>query len=413
MSDETMLNNEEHAKAAREEHAWARVAGWIGAGVCLVYIGWLAHGLMPKAKEGPDAGKAMMEMIMKKPKMVTLAVVSNEVVNPPYMYIGHVEPIQDVSLRAQIEGYVNGVHFKEGALVKAGDLLFTIEPEQYEARVSVRKAEVQQAQAALERAESYLKRLEAADPRAVTQMDVDTARSDVAQGRAGVEQAKANLVLAEIDLKHTRITAPIDGRVGRTAANVGDYVSPSIGTLIRIVQMDPMRVAFSVTDRDYVKMRENIEDAKVKETLRIRLKLPTGTVADMVGERDFENNVMSQGTASISVLVRFPNTQGLLVPDGYVTVMVDLANPEPEPVVSQKALKMDPNGTFVYVVDEQYVATRRDVVTGTEENGRVAIVSGLKAGDRIVEEGLQNVMPGMPVTPAEAPAAAREAEPVK
>ena len=390
----------EKAQADKREHPVAKLMGWLATAVCLVWLGWLGRGLAPQT--GAGGAPAMLGPPPGGATPVQVQSVEMIALNPPYEYIGRVEPIQDVELRAQIEGAVQAVHFKEGAIVKEGDLLFTIDPEQYEARVAVRKAEIGQAEAALDRGERYLKRLEVSDVRAITQTDLDTARSDVAQGRASIQQAKANLAVAEIDLKHTRIIAPIGGRIGRTVANVGDYVSPALGTLVRIVQTDPIRVAFSVTDKDYLKMKENIADAAIQEALRIRLRLPTGTVPEMTGTRDFEDNAMSSETATLSVRARFCNAQGLLVPNGYVTVLVDLADAPKHPVVPQEALLKDRDGAFAYVVDQEGKAQIRRVETGLIENGRVAILSGVQAGEKMVVQGVQKVVPGQPVhvTPA-------------
>lgn len=387
----------ERAKAAKREHPVAKVMGWLVTAVCLLWLGWMARALVPQK---PAGGPPMMAMMggAGGPPLVEVQAVEEAEVNPPNAYIGRVEPIQDVELRAQIGGYVEQVHFKEGALVKPGDLLFTIDAEQYEARVAVRKAEIGQAEAALDRAERYLNRLERSDARAITQADLDTARSDVAQGRAAVKQAVANLALAEIDLKHTRIIAPIAGRVGRTVANVGDYVSPSLGALVRIVQVDPIRIAFSVTDKDYLKAIENFGTERVQDALRIRFRLPTGTVPDVVGARDYEDNTMSADTATLSVRARFPNAHGLLVPDGYVTVLVDLANAPKSPVVPQEALLTDREGHFVYVVNEAGIAQRRPVSIGAKADGRVAVRSGVKTGERVVVQGTQKVVHDQPVT---------------
>ena len=396
----------EKAKAAKREHPAVRFIGWFVTAVCLLWLGWMARALAPQK---PGGGPPPMPMGGPGgPPLVEVAPVEEREVNPPNAYIGRVEPIQDVELRAQIGGYVKQVHFKEGARVKAGDLLFTIDPEQYEARVAVRKAEIGQAEASLDRAERYLTRLERSDARAITQADLDSARSDVAQDRAAVKQAVANLALAEFDLKHTRILAPIDGRVGRTVANVGDYVAPSLGPLVRVVQVDPIRIAFSVTDKDYLKAIENFGAERVQEALRIRFRLPTGTVPDVVGLRDFEDNTMSADTATLSVRARFPNAQGLLVPDGYVTVLVDLAHAPKSPVVPQEALQTDREGRFVYVVDAAGVAQRRPVTTGAMAEGRVAVRSGVKPGERVVVQGTQKVVPGQPVTLASAKEAGRK-----
>lgn len=387
--------SEEHQSLKHKEHPVARLAGWFVTAACLVGLGWLGRGMMPSSGAGRPP-PMMMGPTGAVPLVVAHAV-TEEALNPPATFIGHVEPVRDVDLRAQIDGYVTEVSFKEGALVRAGDPLFTIDAEQYEARVALRRAEQAQAEAGLDRAERYQKRLESSDTRGISQADMDKARSDVAQGRATVQQAKANLMLAEIDLKHTRIVAPIDGRIGRTVANVGDFVSPSLGTLVRIVQFDPIRVVFSVTDREYLKVRESIEDTAIQKTLRIRLRLPTGTVLDLTGQRDFENNEMSADTATLPVRVRFDNAQGLLVPNGYVTVLIDQAAPKKWPVVSQASLVNDREGPLVYVVGPDGVAQMRRVETGAERDGRVELRKGVTAGERVVAQGVQKVTAGQPV----------------
>lgn len=397
-----MSENLEQQKVTKREHPIAKVMGWLLTAACLLWLGWMARALAPqKAAEASVPSAAMMGGAGGAPPVEVQAVTEEEV-NLPNTYIGRVEPIQDVELRAQVGGYIKNIHFKEGADVKAGDLLFTIDPEQYEARVAVCKAEIGQAEALLDRAERYLNRLERSDARAITQADLDTARSDVAQGRAAVKQAVANLALAEFDLKHTRIFAPIDGRIGRTVANVGDYVMPSLGALVRIVQTDPIRIAFSVTDKDYLKALEKIGTDRVEDVLRIRYRLPTGTVSDLIGTHDFVDNTMSADTATMSVRARFSNPNGLLVPDGYVTVLVDFAKPPKAPVVPQEALLTDSEGHFVYVVDEAGIVQRRSVTSGMIPDGRVALRSGVKAGERVVVRGVQKVAPGKPVTIASA-----------
>lgn len=393
---------EEHFEkvALRKERPVVKALSWLVTAVCLLWLGWMGRALVPQAPAGaagmPPAMAAMMGAA-GAPPLVATAEVREEAVNPPFTYIGRVEPIQDVSVRAQIDGYVQSVHFTEGALIKAGEPLFTIDPERYEARVAVRKAEIGQTEAALDRAVRYLKRLESSDKRAITQKDLDTARSDVAQGEAAVKQAQANLRLAEIDLKHTRIIAPITGRIGRTVAHVGDYVAPSLGNLVRIVQVDPIRVAFSVTDKEYLAMREKLSGDALPEALRFRLRLPTGTVLGLNGARDFEDNTMSLDTATLSVRARFSNQQGLLIPDGYVTVLLDLVNPPRGLSVPQQALVTDQAGDLVYVVGADGTAQARRVKTGALTDGWVAIVSGVTLGERVVVDGVQKVIPGKPV----------------
>ncbi len=390
-----MSEDFEKQKAEKREHPVVKSIGWLITAVCMVWVGWMARSVMPESiVEDDGAAAAMAAAVVPVVEVVEVRELS---LSAPLEYIGRVEPMQDVSLRAQIDGYIHEVHFEEGALVKAGDLLYSIDPERYEARVAVRKAEIGQAVAALDRADRYLKRLEQSDARAIVQRDLDTARSDVDQARAAIKQAEANLVLAEYDLKHTKIIAPIGGKIGRTSVYKGDYVAPSLGTLARIVQMDPIRVSFPVTDRDFLKLRENNGTRPLEERLRIRLRLPTGTIPEVEGKHDFEDNVMSADTATILARARFDNPQGLLVPDGYVTVLADLADAPPMPTITQDALITQTDGDYVYVVDGEGIANLRRVKSGAVLDGMVPVTEGLKAGERVVIKGMQKVVQGTPV----------------
>ncbi len=379
----------------RREHPVAKVFGVFVTAVCAFAIGWLVKGMMP----APQSGGMPPGMMPPPPGDPLVAVERAElgVLNPPVEFIGRVEPIRAVDLGARISGYVVRVNFIEGALVREGETLFEIDPEPYQATVALRRAELAQAEAEFARAERYLKRLNASDVRGITQSELDKAESDVAVGRARVDQARAKLQLAEIDLKHCRITAPIAGKIGRTVANIGDYVAPSIGTLARIVQTDPIRVVFSVTDREYVGIREKIADEKLSEELRLRLRLPTGTVPDLIGERDFEDSAMSAETATLPVRVKFDNRNGFLVPNSYVTVLVDAKTPSEYPIVSQSALITAAEGEYVYVLGEDGKVRRRAVKTGDVENGRVELHRGVVAGERVVVEGVLSLSDGAAV----------------
>ena len=378
----------------QSEHTAAKIFGVVFTALCAFIIGFIVKGLMPVSTGGIQPG--MMPPAPGDP-LVKVESAMPGTLNPPVSFIGHVEPVRDVDLGARTSGYVTKVNFKEGSFVKEGDLLFEIDSESYEATVSFRKAELAQAAAEIERAERYLKRLNDSDVRGITQADMDKAKSDVAGGKARVEQAKASLLLAEIDVKHCRIIAPIDGKIGKTIANIGDYVAPSVGTLARIVQLDPIRVVFSVTDREYVGIREKIAEDKLNDELRLRIKLPTGTIPDLIGVRDFEDNEMSSTTATLPIRIKFDNKDRFLIPNSYVTVLIDAKTPAKYPVVSQSALMTDAEGELVYVIGDDGKAQKRRIKVGDIENGRVEIHTGVAAGERVVVEGVLRLTEGVKV----------------
>lgn len=357
-------------------------------------MGWMASMMFkPAEKEDPAAAMAAA----RGPLTVGSAVAELREINPPETFVGHVEPTQDVDLRVQVDGYLASVNFKEGSFVKEGDLLFAIDDEIYQARVAQRKAELERSKAELERAELYHKRLTAADKRSFAQTEMDTAHANVLQAKASISQAEANLRQSEIDLKHTKLLAPISGRIGPSLAKKGDYVAPSMGALARIVQVDPIRVVFSVMDRDYVRMAEEAKQAGEMPKLRARLLLPTKNIYQEEGTMDFFNNEMSKETPTLAVRYSFPNANGILVPNTYVTMILDRADVPKVLTVPHLAVLIQKDKNAVYVVRDGK-AIEQEVKLGQAFNGFVEITEGLQAGDEVVTDGVHKIQrSGMPV----------------
>lgn len=308
-------------------------------------------------------------------------------------YIASVEPVQEVMVRTEVAGYIDEVHFQEGAMVEEGNLLFTIDRKQYQAMVEVREAELARANAELVRAEKYLKRMHEANERSVSASDIDTAESDHLQAKANLKQAEANLNLAQIDLGYTEIRAPISGRIGAAKVTKGNYVTSASDPLARIVQIDPVRVVFSLTDRAYLDLRRQ-ELNGVTNGLAARVRLPNGATLKRVGEKDFDDNVMSSETGTLAVRYLFDNTDGLLVPGGYVNILL---GQEERPMgirIPQQALLVDPQGNYVLTVDEAGLVGTARVKLGPSIASDLVVLSGLEAGDRVVVDGVQKVQPG-------------------
>jgi RND family efflux transporter MFP subunit len=317
-------------------------------------------------------------------------------------YIGRVDPIQTVSLTPQVSGQIEKVYFKEGSMVKAGDLLFSIDDSQYRATVALRKAELSKAKANYDRAVKYDKRLKAADKRSVSASEIEMSESNVLQGKAAVDQAEASLRLAEIDLAHTQITAPVSGQIGEALLTKGNYVTPASGSLASIVQIDPIRVTFSLPDKDYLEQLAvfRVPGAPVYNA---SVRLAHGTPYPLKGTRDFENNVMDPKTATITVSLRFDNPNGFLVPGSMVRVNVKPVKSHIAAVIPQEAVMADTDGNYVYTVDDKNVASQRKIKLGDAIGSTMYEVrSGLDAGDRIVRKGIQMVRAGSKVQPVTA-----------
>ena len=357
--------------------------------------GWVACDLWPK-KAAPK---------MQIPQMaasVAVRPVEERLYNLPERFVAHAEPVQEVELLPQVDGYVKEIRFKEGDIVKAGDTLYVLDGERYQAIVNQRKADLEAAESEKRRADRYFKRMEKADERGITQLERDNAEAAADSANAAVMQAKANLVVAEYDLKKTVIAAPISGQIGKTSAHVGDYVSPSKGSLARIVQIDPIRVSFPLTDRAYVGWRA-AQLKGVAPDYRLRLLLPDGSEYKGLGAWAFDDNTMSRETATIIMRLVFPNPERMLIPNSYVTLLVDHKNPPKLPCVPQQAvLDLSTGSRAVWVLKDDMTVEQRVVETRETSGGWTPVVSGVKPGEKVVVSGIAKLAPGMKVALAEA-----------
>ena len=300
-------------------------------------------------------------------------------------YIGTVEPIQRVTVKPELSARISRVHFSEGSFVKAGAALFTLDNAQYTANTALRKAQLARADAALDRAQKYMKRLKAPDKRSISAADLDTADNDIKQAQASIAEAKANLQLAQIDLNRTRITAPISGIIGRAAYTKGNYVSPS-SELASIIQMNPIRVAFSISESDYASWRNNSYSAV--------LKLSDGSVyeASDSGKLDFSDNEVNTSTGTITIRWSFTNDGNILLPGAMVRITLKPEHEQKGVLVPQAAIMSDIKGSYVYVIEGDTAKLRRVKSLGT--SGENMVVSGVKPGDVVAEYGVHFLSDG-------------------
>lgn len=358
-----------------------------------VAIGWIAKENWPAAKPAVNPMMAAAGM----PQTVAVTNAEVRAYNKPERFVAHAEPVQEVELLPQVDGYIVDIKFKEGDTVKAGDLLYVLDDERYQAVVNQRKADLEAAEAEARRAKRYYDRMLNADERGITQLERDNAEAASESAAAAVLQAKANLVVAEYDLKKAKVVAPISGQIGKTAAHIGDYVAPSKGALAKIVQIDPMRVTFPLTDRAYIAWRE-AQKKGIYEKFRLRLMLADGSEYDHQGEWAFDDNTMSKETATIQMRLSFPNPDRLLIPNSYVTLLADYQDPPKYPSVPQTAI-FDANGgnVAVWAVKEDGTVEMRTVETRDAHLGWCPILKGLKEGEKVVISGVAKLQSGMKV----------------
>jgi len=369
--------------------------------VCLVLLlGLLLTAAFPAAAGPPGPGGG-------PPPLVTVVAVTEQDVNPPAQYVGHVEAVQVVDLRARVEGFLEQVRFKEGGDVHSGDLLYVIEQAPYQSRVDAARAIVAQAEASHSKASQHLSRLRTARPESVPATDMDNAVAEELSARAQLAEAKANLTTAQINLGYTQVKAPICGRIGRTAYTKGNLVNPASGALACIVQLDPIRVVYSISENDLVDIQMALRDAqngKTSPLLTSWLKLANGETVKASGHMDFVDNAVDPGTGTIAVRALFDNPGSMLLPGQYVTVMVTRSKPKPMPVVPQSAVLEDHDGRYVLVVDSDNRAIQRRITTGPAIGSLWAVESGLVVGEMVIVQGVQKVQPGQivkTITPKE------------
>jgi membrane fusion protein (multidrug efflux system) len=264
------------------------------------------------------------------------------------------------------------------------------------------KAGVAQAEAELTRSTQHLKRLQSALPESIPAMDLDDAMASQLRAKAQVAGSQAALTRSMLDISYTMIHAPISGRIGQTAYTRGNLVGPSSVPLARIVQMDPIRVVFSISENDIAVIQQpSLKNLSVKDrqnsSLMIKLRLSDGTMFNGNGRIDFIDNQVDSTTGTIAVWAEFDNPEGRLIPGQYVNVLLTLAKPEILPVVPQAAVQQDHEGTYVLTVDKDSRVVVRRVKTGPVIENLWAVESGLNEGEMVIVEGVQKVQPGITV----------------
>lgn len=337
------------------------------------------------------------------PPAVTVATVDTQDVAPRYKYIGRVEAVQFVDLRARVQGYLQSVNFHEGQQVAQDDVLYVTEPDTYEAAVSRAQANLQSAEANLKNAGVNLARIrELAShgnaPRA--QLDDAIAKNDAAA--AAVLSAQADLRTAQINLGYTKIVAPIAGRIGKTAFTIGNLVDPTSGVLARIVQLNPIRAVFSISERDFISTVAEKRGADLQQIGMLfvpSLQLANGVEYPNPGRMDFADNQVDPNTGTIALRALFDNKEGILMPGETVDVTVQRVPAKMMPVVPISAVEDSKDGKFVLLVGLGNKVEQRPIKVGIQVGQNWAVESGLKGGETIVVDGLQKIQPGMVVTP--------------
>ncbi len=330
-------------------------------------------------------------------------------------FVGRIEAINRVDIRARVTGFLQERLFQEGQEVKQGEVLFRIERAPFEAQLEQARANLASAQAQLENARVALARAQQLRTTgAGTQVALDNAQAQERTANAAVLGAQAQVRVAEINLAYTVITAPIDGKIGRATLTPGNVVSPTLEQpLATIVSQDPMRVAFTISSRAAMELRNRYEGRGGTAAVVVRVRLTDGRVYPHAGRVNFIDTQVDRNTDSLLVRATIPNpvrentepgTPGdrELIDGQFVSVLVEGAEPVQAIVIPRAAVLQDQGGFFVLVVGQNNQAERRTVRLGSSTAERAVIEEGLQGGETVIVEGMQRVRPGQPVNPAPA-----------
>ena len=333
-------------------------------------------------------------------------------------FVGRVEATDRVNIRARVTGFLQERVFREGEEVQAGDILYRIERPPFEAEVQRQRASVAAAEANLANARIGLERArDLLRTSAGTQARVDDAVAAERSAAAQLLGAQAALRTSEINLSYTVIAAPITGQIGRSNFAVGNVVGPDAGILATIVSQDPMRVAFAVSQRTALELRNRFEArGGTAEAVRVRIRLTDGRVYPQTGRIEFIDNQIDRNTDTVLIRALIPNPErrvngqpaamgGRDLVDGqFVTVYVEGAEPVLAIGIPRAAVLQDQQGSYVFVLDAENRAHRRNIRLGRSLVETAIVEDGLQGGETVVVEGIQRVRPGQPVNPAPASA---------
>jgi multidrug efflux system membrane fusion protein len=312
-------------------------------------------------------------------------------------FSGRLEAVQRVEVRSRVAGAVKSVHFVEGALVKDGDLLVTIDPDPYAAEVDRAQAQVVAAQARVNYATSEHARAERLwEERAIAQRELDERINGAQEAAANLRAAQAALRSARLNLEYTQVRAPVAGRVGRLEITVGNLVAagPGAPVLTTLVSVNPMYASFDADE--HVVLRALHDGGR---DIPVEAETVTNGGRQLRGRLQLIDNQVNTRSGTVRVRAVFDNKDGSLIPGQFVKLRMGHAKTETAVLVSERAVGTDQNKRFVMVVGDDSKAAYREVTLGATVNGQRIVTSGLKPGERIIVNGLQRVRPGTLVAP--------------
>ena len=360
--------------------------------VCAIGAGLLA---------GAAAVMSAPAQQQRAPAAIPVGVVKAErtAVTKTMTFVGRVEAVNRVEVRARVTGYLEGVLFREGDLIKKDAPLYRIEHGIYEAAVEQAEGALERNKASRSLSKIQLERAQdLMDKQAGTVVARDQAKAADDQANGALLEADAALKTARINLGYTDITSPIEGEVGRTNVTIGNVVGPQSGVLTVIVSQDPMYVTFPVSDRDFLRAREagrQVGHGDLSD-FKVRIRFSDGSAYDQLGTVNFVNVTVDRATDTVLVRATMPNAKNVLIDGQLVTVEVIIGSPQEQVVVPQSALIADQEGVYLFIAEDGKAVVKR-VKPGAEQGTGVVIDQGLAGGELVIVDHLQSMHPGAAV----------------
>ena len=376
-----------------------------GAGVALAVLA-MAGGV---SFRNDRSGSAQAETAVAAPAAlpVSVSVVVPRETVPWDEFSGRLEAVERVEIRSRVAGAIQEIHFREGALVKQGDLLILIDPSLYAADVARAEGQVAAAKARLVLTKSDFERgQQLSDSRTISQRDFDGRVNAYSEAEANLKAAEATLQTARLNLGYTEVRAPVAGRVGKLEITVGNLIAAGPGTpvLTTLVSINPIYASFNADEQVVTRALKTLADESTPSEIgRIPVQMGTGTSegTPYKGHMQLIDNQVDARSGTVRVRAVFDNADGSLMPGQFARLLMGQPKAEPALLISERAVGTDQNKKFVMVVNKDSKAEYREVALGVSIDGMRVVTSGLHPGERIVVKGLQRVRPGAVVAPQE------------
>lgn len=331
--------------------------------------------------------------IMSQPKTVEVANPMSKEIYPTYSTTGRIEAQKSVDIIARVSGWLQERYFQEGDVVKKGQKLFLIEPDEYAFAASTARARVNENSAVYKNSEIDLSRAEQLlKDDLVSREYYDNALTERNRNRAALDGAVSDMHKANLNLSYTKITSPMDGRIGKAIVSVGNYVTPSTGVIAQIYTTNPMKVIFPLKSGDFIELKKYyIENPNDESTVSVLLGLSDGSTYEKEGKVEFVDNKVDENTGTVSLRAVFENPDELLVPGDYVNVTLRVNYPQKVMLIPQSATKTDVGtGYYVWTVKDGKAVKKNIVVNNNYENNWI-VESGLDYDDVVVMKGIQDI----------------------